>query len=175
MADAGLSLVEGSPLEEEAGQGAQTIAGYLREVVARHGASEALVLRSGDVRISWSYDELLEHSLAVARALVASGAGRGQRVGILMTNRPEFVSSLFGIALAGGVPTLGQCNHGGNNHARPALDRHGCKCATTRATHARLRNARPPAEIGATCGRLVPGSPGVAHAWAPALGRRACL
>lgn len=104
MADAGLSLVEGSPLEEEAGQGAQTIAGYLREVVARHGASEALVLRSGDVRISWSYDELLEHSLAVARALVASGAGRGQRVGILMTNRPEFVSSLFGIALAGGVP-----------------------------------------------------------------------
>src|SRR3546814_15453 len=40
----------------------------------------------------------------VARALVASGTGRDSRVGILMTNRPEFLSSLFGIALAGAVP-----------------------------------------------------------------------
>jgi len=104
LADAALSLVEGIPLEEESGQGAHTIAGYLREVAARHGASEALVLRSGEVRLSWSYDELLAHALDVGRALVASGVGKGERVGILMTNRPEFVSSLFGIALAGAVP-----------------------------------------------------------------------
>jgi len=104
LADATLSLVEGIPLEDEVGQGAHTIPGYLREVVARHGPAEALVLRSGDARLSWSYDELLGHSLEVARALVACGVGKGERVGILMTNRPEFVFSLFGIALAGGVP-----------------------------------------------------------------------
>jgi acyl-CoA synthetase (AMP-forming)/AMP-acid ligase II len=61
-------------------------------------------LRSGGQRLSWSYDELLARSLEVARSLVASGIGREERVGILMTNRPEFLSSLFGIALAGGVP-----------------------------------------------------------------------
>ena len=61
-------------------------------------------MRSGDVRISWSYDELLARSLEVARALIGCGAGKDARVGILMTNRPEFLSALFGISLAGGVP-----------------------------------------------------------------------
>ncbi|MDG2003557.1 MAG: class I adenylate-forming enzyme family protein [Novosphingobium sp.] len=104
MADAALSLIAGTPIEDETGQGPHTIAGYLRAVVSRHGPDEAVVLRSGEVRLSWSYDELLGHSLKVARALIASGVGKGERVGILMTNRPEFISSLFGIALAGAVP-----------------------------------------------------------------------
>ena len=104
LADVSLSLVEGIALHQEAGQGAHTIAGYLREVVARYGAAEALVMRDAGERLSWSYDELLAHSLDVARALVACGVGKGERIGILMTNRPEFVSVLFGIALAGAVP-----------------------------------------------------------------------
>lgn len=103
-AAAGLSLVAGPPLSDEAGQGAQTIAGYLREVASRHGAREAVVLRNRTHRLAWSYDELLARSLEVARALAASGVGKGSRVGILMTNRPEFLSALFGTALAGGVP-----------------------------------------------------------------------
>lgn len=104
VADPAQSLVVGPPLADEARQGAHTIGGYLREVVARHGPREAVVLRMGEHRLSWTYDELLAHSLDVARALVACGLGKGGRVGILMTNRPEFLSSLFGIALAGGVP-----------------------------------------------------------------------
>lgn len=103
-ADASLSIVMGTPLEEEVGQGAHTIGGYLREVAARYGQREALVLRKGDHRLSWTYDELLARSLEVARALIVAGAGRDTRVGILMTNRPEFLSSLFGISLAGAVP-----------------------------------------------------------------------
>ena len=39
----------------------------------------------------------------MARALKACGVGKGERVGLLMTNRLEFVSGLFGTALAGGV------------------------------------------------------------------------
>lgn len=84
--------------------GALTIGGYLREVTALHGAAESLVIRSGSHRISWSYDDLLARSIEVARALVAGGAGKSTRVGILMTNRPEFLAALFGTALAGGVP-----------------------------------------------------------------------
>ncbi|MCJ2187327.1 class I adenylate-forming enzyme family protein [Novosphingobium beihaiensis] len=104
FADPALSLVAGPPLAEEPGQGVQTIGGYLREVAAKYGQREALVMRKGAFRLSWSYDELLARSLDVARALMASGVGKGERVALLMTNRPEFLSSLFGIALAGGVP-----------------------------------------------------------------------
>ena len=103
-APAPLSLIHGTPLEDEPGLGPLTIAGYLREVVARHGSAEALVLRTGTERISWSYDDLLARSLEVARALVALGVARNTRVGFLMTNRPEFLATLFGVALAGGVP-----------------------------------------------------------------------
>ncbi|MEO7248557.1 MAG: class I adenylate-forming enzyme family protein [Novosphingobium sp.] len=99
-----LSIAKGIPLEEQPGIGPLTISGYLREVVRRHGPHEALVIHSGELRIAWTYDELLERALAVARSLIASGVGKNGRVAILMTNRPEFVAALFGTVLAGGVP-----------------------------------------------------------------------
>ena len=98
------SIISGGPLDAEPLMGALTIGGYLRDVVARHGSAEALVLHSGGQRISWSYDELLAQACTVARALIASGAGQGTRVGILMTNRPEFLAALFGAGLCGAVP-----------------------------------------------------------------------
>jgi fatty-acyl-CoA synthase len=101
----GLSLISGIPLAEEAGIGALTLGGYLREVTARYGASEAAVMHTEAGIERWSYDELWSHSVTVARALLACGVGKGTRVGVLMTNRLEFLSSVFGIALAGGVAT----------------------------------------------------------------------
>lgn len=99
----GLSIARGIPLSEEAGIGALTLGGYLREVTQRYGPNEALVLREGDSVVRWTYDDLWQHAVQVARALVASGVTHGTRVGILQTNRPEFLASLFGTALAGGV------------------------------------------------------------------------
>ena len=55
----------------------------------RYGAAEVQI----DV-----VSEILVHK-------IAHGLGNGSRVGILMTNRLEFLSSLFGTALAGGVAT----------------------------------------------------------------------
>lgn len=104
MGETALSIVYGGQLSDEPLLGALTIGGYLRDVVARHGPAEALVLHTEDNRISWSYDDLLARSLDVARALMASGAQSGSRIGILMTNRPEFLSALFGTALCGAVP-----------------------------------------------------------------------
>ena len=98
-----LSIVYGPPLAGERGVGVLTIPGYLREVVRRHAGHEALVMRTGDSRVSWTYDELWAHAVAVARALIAAGVGKDSRVGLLMTNRPEHVAAIFGIALAGGV------------------------------------------------------------------------
>ena len=101
----GLSMVRGIPLAEEQGIGALTLGGYLREVVSRYGAAEAAVLRVGDAAERWSYDDLFARSMEVARALAACGIGKGTRVGVLVTNRLEFLSCLFGTALAGGVAT----------------------------------------------------------------------
>lgn len=102
--DGKLSLVYGAPLASEAGLGALTIPGYLSEVVKRYGEREALVLRRGSSAERWTYRQLWQHAYSVAKALIALGAARDTRVGILMTNRPEFLSSFFGAAMAGAVP-----------------------------------------------------------------------
>lgn len=84
-----------------------TLGGFLRELAERWNAREAIAfddpLRDG-ARISWSYALLLVEAEAVARALVAAGIGKGERVGILFGNRPEFVSAFFGAAMAGALP-----------------------------------------------------------------------
>jgi fatty-acyl-CoA synthase len=101
--DLSLSLVRGIPLSEEEGIGALTIPGYLREVCSCYAKREAVVLHRPDTVVRWSYQDLWDHSVAVAKALVDSGVGKDSRVGVLMTNRPEYLSVLFGTALAGGI------------------------------------------------------------------------
>ena len=98
-----LSIVKGFPLSEEPGLGALTMAGFLREVTSRYAEREALLLRAADGTMRWSYRELWDRSIEVARSLLACGLGKDSRVGVLMTNRPEWLSGVFGTWLAGGV------------------------------------------------------------------------
>ncbi|MCE7798858.1 AMP-binding protein [Sphingobium sufflavum] len=100
----GVSLVHGIALAEEAEIGALTLGGYLREVTSQFGPNEAACMPCGEIMIRWSYRDLWEKSLAVAKTLLAAGVGSGTRVGVLITNRLEFLSCVFGTALAGGVP-----------------------------------------------------------------------
>lgn len=99
-----LAISRGVPLAEEPGLGALTLPGFLREVCQRFPEREALALWEDDrVTERWTYAEMWDRAIAVARALVACGAGRDARVGVLMSNRPEWVSACFGVALAGGT------------------------------------------------------------------------
>ncbi|RSU70049.1 long-chain fatty acid--CoA ligase [Sphingomonas sp. S-NIH.Pt3_0716] len=100
---AALSIVAGPPLAEEEGLGTLTLGGWLREVTQAHAGREALVFHGPDGVVRWSHDDLWAQANGVARSLVACGVGKGTRVGVLMTNRPEFLSAVFGVALAGGV------------------------------------------------------------------------
>ncbi|MCJ1961658.1 class I adenylate-forming enzyme family protein [Novosphingobium mangrovi (ex Hu et al. 2023)] len=100
-----LSVIHGPPLADEEGLGALTLPGWLREVCEAGGTNEALVFHEGGVRVAWTYADLLEQAQKVARALLACGTGKGTRVGVLMTNRPEFLAAVWGTALAGGVAT----------------------------------------------------------------------
>lgn len=99
------SIIKGIPLAEEQGVGALTLGGFLREVRGRYGPREALVLHENGKTVRWSFDELWAQAMAVAKALVACGVGKGERVGVLMTNRPEWLAGTFGAALAGATAT----------------------------------------------------------------------
>lgn len=104
MSSEELAIARGIPLEEESGLGALTLPAFLREVTERHADREALVMHKTDGSVErWSYVDLWGRSVQVAQALIACGIGKGSRIGILMTNRLEWVSSCFGIALAGGT------------------------------------------------------------------------
>jgi fatty-acyl-CoA synthase len=104
----GLSIVRGIPLSEEQNIGALTLAGYIREVCERWPDNEAAVLHldgpGGQRAIRWTFAELWDKAMEVARALTACGIGKGTRVAVLCSNRPEYLSNVFGTALAGGVP-----------------------------------------------------------------------
>jgi fatty-acyl-CoA synthase len=97
------SIVRGIPLSEEPGLGALTLPGFLREVTSRYGDREALVLHTPDGVLRWTYATLWERAVEVARSLVACGIGKDGRVGVMMTNRPEWIAGVFGVGLAGGV------------------------------------------------------------------------
>jgi fatty-acyl-CoA synthase len=98
-----LSIAYGPPLSDEPGLGTLTLPGFLRDVTSTYGDREALVFRTAKDEIRWTYSELWERAVEVACALRACGVGKDTRVGVLMTNRPEWISAVFGVSLAGGV------------------------------------------------------------------------
>lgn len=97
------STIRGIPLAEEP-LGALTLGGFLREVCADNADKEALVFHppSGPVT-RLTYAQVWAESFAVAQRLVARGVTKETRVGLLATNTPEWITAMFGIALAGGT------------------------------------------------------------------------
>ena len=71
----------------------------LEETVRQYGGEMALVL--GERRLS--YTELDEASNKVANALIKMGLEKGDRVAMLLTNSPDFVTVYFGIVKSGGI------------------------------------------------------------------------
>ena len=71
----------------------------LREAVARNGSGDAVV--SGDVRVSYAgLDAIVSR---VAANLSALGVVQGDRVALLLSNRPEFIHVLLGAARIGAI------------------------------------------------------------------------
>jgi fatty-acyl-CoA synthase len=79
----------------------ETIGENLRRTAASHGAQEALVVRSQEVRLTWN--QLLDQACLCARGLIARGVKKGDRVGIWSPNRYEWVVLQYATALAGVV------------------------------------------------------------------------
>ncbi len=98
--------VAGPPLSSVEGMGELTLGDFAEQVCAAHAGREALVfddpLRDG-ATVRWTYGELLRQIRGVALSLLAAGVHPGDRVAILMANRPEAVAAFFGAAMAGAV------------------------------------------------------------------------
>ncbi|MFD4404938.1 class I adenylate-forming enzyme family protein [Nocardia sp. NPDC058499] len=95
------AIVAGPPLTEEPGLGTLTLPGFLREVTGSYTDRTALISPADGVE--WTYTGLWDRANEVARALRACGVGKDSRVGVLMTNRAEWLAAVFGTSLAGGV------------------------------------------------------------------------
>src|ERR1700689_128982 len=65
---------------------------------------DRLAVRCGGFDVTWG--ELERRSEQIAVGLIKSGIRKGDRIGILMRNRIEFVESMFGIIKAGAAITL---------------------------------------------------------------------
>lgn len=101
------STIRGRPLAEDDALGALTIGGYFREVCSRYGDREALVFHPpSEPVVRRTYTQLWEDAFTIAQALVARGVNKETRVGLLATNRPEWITAMFGIALSGGTCVL---------------------------------------------------------------------
>jgi fatty-acyl-CoA synthase len=79
----------------------QTIGERLSRTVARFGAREAVVVRHQSYRATWS--ELADEVELAARALIARGVRKGDRVGIWAANRYEWIVVQLATARVGAI------------------------------------------------------------------------
>jgi fatty-acyl-CoA synthase len=77
----------------------RTLGELLFEQADRHGAHPAVICDDRTV----GYAALAERARRIAGALQARGIGRGDRVGLLMNNRLEWVETFLGAAILGAV------------------------------------------------------------------------
>ena len=102
----------------------QTIDRNFRATVAAHADREALVVRHQDLR--WTYRELDQRIDELARALVARGFVKGDRIGIWAPNCAEWVLVQYATARIGVI--LVNINPAYRTHeVRYALSQSGCR------------------------------------------------
>jgi len=77
----------------------RTLADWLDECAERYGTKPFVITDE----VTLSYAEVAEQSRRMAAGLIALGVRPGDRVGMLMSNYPEFVPIKFAIARAGAI------------------------------------------------------------------------
>jgi mevalonyl-CoA ligase len=70
----------------------------------RYGPREALVVRWTGAR--WTYKDLKEHSVKLAKMLLDVGLRPGDRIGIMAGNCEQYVSIVFAAARVGAILTV---------------------------------------------------------------------
>ncbi|HTO70552.1 MAG TPA: long-chain-acyl-CoA synthetase [Myxococcota bacterium] len=110
----------GLPLARTRPDSPRTVADVFEEQAAARGAHPFVLFE--DRRVT--YDELNREANRVAHWALAQGLGHGQRVALLMHNRPEFLWTWAGLSKAGVTTALINTNLGGRalEHAITTAD-----------------------------------------------------
>ncbi len=96
--------VVGPPLDPHvASLSGETLVELLQRAVARTPGSSVQVIRRGMVDERWTYQQLADRSLRVARTLQAAGVGHGDRVLTWSQNDPWLVAAYFAVWRIGAV------------------------------------------------------------------------
>jgi non-ribosomal peptide synthetase component F len=78
-----------------------TLSGLLDLQCRRYGSRECVVMPWTGAR--WTYDNLREHSINLAKVLFDMGVRRGDRIGIMAGNSERYVALLFAATRVGAV------------------------------------------------------------------------
>jgi len=78
---------------------ARTLGKLLDEMAARYPEREAIIFEDHKI----TYKEFQQKAESLAKGFLRIGVGKGDRVAILMSNRPEFMFSIFGLAKIGAI------------------------------------------------------------------------
>jgi acyl-CoA synthetase (AMP-forming)/AMP-acid ligase II len=84
------------------GAAERTVPAWWRELRKAHGP-RGLIRKDG---VGTSFDEMELRSAAIARGLLAEGAGKGTRIGLLMANGPDWVASWLAVERIGGIAVV---------------------------------------------------------------------
>ena len=82
--------------------GRRLLAHDLQAAADRHGRRPALLFGDDE----WSFGDLDRRSNALSRHLAELGISRGERVALMLSNRPEFLLSVYAISKLGAAPVL---------------------------------------------------------------------
>src|SRR5690348_2028091 len=80
----------------------RTLDDLLFEQAARYAERPAVIAANGAL----SYADLLDRAARVAASLREYGVVRGDRVALLINNRPEWLEAFFGTLIVGGIAVV---------------------------------------------------------------------
>ena len=137
-----------------------TLGRFLEDVTARYGSRAAVAFEGG----RWTFAQVHAQAVRLARGLVGAGVSKGARVALLMSNRPEWITSAYAVGMLGGVlvPVNTFATRDERDHIlrhsdasvlllQPSLLRHGY-LEELLAAHPEIRSATP----GAVRSRSLP-------------------
>src|SRR5512143_3085142 len=75
----------------------------IKEAAARHPDRIAVQMKTGDGYVRFTYRDLLNSIASASRALVELGIEKGDRIGLLSENRPEWMIAYLSVVSLGAV------------------------------------------------------------------------
>ncbi len=102
---------------------------------AARGRAIAIARAGSDESGHWSYQELHDHVVRVARTVHGENLDRNRPIGVLGENSPNWIATLLAIAYAGRI-ALPLNVLGSDDELKIAIDHSGCRHLFTTSSHA---------------------------------------